>query len=53
LQKLNRAKEHLKRINSKRLLLETSADNYTAQALYEKIGWLKQTDFFYQSALTT
>jgi len=50
---LNKAKEHGRRTNSKRLLLETSVDNFTAQALYEKNGWLKETDFFYQFALTT
>lgn len=38
--------------NAKWLLLETAADNYTAQAVYEKNGWIKQTDFFYQFTLT-
>ncbi len=39
--------------NAKWLLLETAADNYTAQAVYEKNGWIKQTDFFYQFPLVT
>lgn len=50
---LNKAKAYGQKNNAKWLLLQTEADNYTAQALYEKNGWLKQTDFFYQLALTT
>jgi GNAT superfamily N-acetyltransferase len=30
-----------------RLHLETGSDNVSAQALYEKEGWLKETNYFY------
>jgi len=50
---LNKAKAYGQKNSAKWLMLETEADNLTAQALYEKNGWLKQTGFFYQLALTT
>ena len=34
--------------DSKWLILQTSADNFTAQKVYEKNGWVKETDFFYR-----
>ena len=34
--------------NSKWLILQTAADNFTAQKVYEKNGWAKETDFFYR-----
>ena len=34
--------------NSKWLILQTAADNFTAQKVYEKNGWIKETDFFYR-----
>jgi len=42
------AKEFGKETNSKWLLLQTAADNITAQKVYEKNGWVKETDFFYR-----
>jgi GNAT superfamily N-acetyltransferase len=45
---LNAAKEHGRITRSKWLLLETAADNYEAQAVYEKDGWQKTSDIFYQ-----
>lgn len=42
------AKDFARTKGSKWLLLQTAADNFPAQALYEKEGWQKQTDFFYQ-----
>jgi GNAT superfamily N-acetyltransferase len=33
------------------LLLQTGADNHTAQSVYEKNGWKKVTDFFYELPL--
>jgi GNAT superfamily N-acetyltransferase len=33
---------------SKWLILQTAADNFTAQRVYEKNGWVKETDFFYK-----
>ncbi len=47
-QLLETAKHFAKSRNSKWLLLQTGADNFHAQALYEKDGWKKQSDFFYQ-----
>lgn len=48
---LNAAKEFGKETNSKWLLLQTAADNHTAQSVYEKNGWIKETDFFYRADL--
>lgn len=48
---LNKAKEFGKQNNAGWLLLETVFDNYNAQSLYEKNGWIKQTDFFFQFSL--
>ena len=48
---LNKAKEFGKQNNAGWLLLETAFDNYNAQSLYEKNGWIKQTDFFFQFSL--
>jgi len=45
---LNAAKEFGAATSSKWLLLQTAADNYTAQKVYEKNGWIKETDFFYR-----
>lgn len=45
---LDAAKEFGKSTNSKWLMLQTAADNYTAQALYKKNGWKKETDLFYR-----
>jgi ribosomal protein S18 acetylase RimI-like enzyme len=30
------------------MLLQTAADNYKAQSVYEKNGWIKTNDFFYE-----
>ena len=46
---LNAAKEFGAKTNSKWLLLQTAADNVTAQKVYEKNGWIKETDFFYRA----
>ena len=48
---LEKAKEYGRQKNVGWLLLETAFDNLTAQSLYEKNGWVKQTDFFYQFSL--
>lgn len=37
--------------SAKWLLLQTGADNKTAQAVYEKNGWKRVTDFFYEMPL--
>jgi GNAT superfamily N-acetyltransferase len=30
------------------MLLQTAADNYKAQSVYEKNGWIKTSDFFFE-----
>src|SRR5690348_4424008 len=45
---LDAAKEFGRSTNSKWLMLQTGNDNYTAQALYKKNGWKKETDLFYR-----
>src|SRR6187551_1317919 len=45
---LDAAKEFGAETKSKWLLLQTAADNFTAQKVYEKNGWIKETDFFYR-----
>lgn len=50
---LNQAKEFGYSTNAKWLLLETGDNNFNAQKLYEKNGWIKQTDIFYQFALSS
>lgn len=47
-QLLDAAKEFGASTNSKWLLLQTAADNFTAQKVYEKNGWIRETDFFYR-----
>ena len=49
---LNKAKEFGAENNAGWLLLETAFDNYKAQSVYEKNGWIKQTDLFYQFTLS-
>ncbi|HNP23782.1 MAG TPA: GNAT family N-acetyltransferase [Panacibacter sp.] len=44
---LEAAKAYGKTQNCKWLMLQTNNDNYAAQALYEKNGWIKESDFFY------
>ena len=46
---LNAAKQFGKETNSKWLLLQTASDNFTAQKVYEKNGWAKETDIFYRA----
>lgn len=45
---LEAAKQFGAETNSKWLLLQTAADNFTAQKVYEKNGWVKETDLFYR-----
>lgn len=45
---LDAAKEFGAETNSKWLLLQTAADNFTAQKVYEKNGWVKETDILYR-----
>lgn len=45
---LKAAREFGEKSNSKWLLLQTAADNFTAQKVYERMGWVKETDFFYR-----
>ena len=45
---LDAAREFGVETRSKWLLLQTAADNFTAQKVYEKNGWARETDFFYR-----
>jgi GNAT superfamily N-acetyltransferase len=45
---LEAAKKFGAETDSKWLLLQTAADNFTAQKAYEKNGWVRETDFFYR-----
>jgi len=36
-----------KETKAARLVLQTARDNYPAQGLYEKYGWIKETDLYY------
>jgi GNAT superfamily N-acetyltransferase len=45
---LDAAKELARTTPAKWLLLQTGRDNTTAQRLYEKMGWQKESDLFYR-----
>ena len=45
---LDAAKDFGTETSSKWLILQTAADNLTAQRVYEKNGWVKETDFLYR-----
>jgi GNAT superfamily N-acetyltransferase len=45
---LDAAKDFGAETNSKWLILQTAADNFTAQKVYEKNGWVRETDLFYR-----
>lgn len=48
---LEGAKAYGKTQNCKWLMLQTSNNNYIAQALYVRNGWSKESDFFYTVAI--
>ena len=48
---LEAAKKHGELTGSRWLLLQTGADNFAAQSVYEKNGWVRETDFFYRMDL--
>jgi GNAT superfamily N-acetyltransferase len=48
---LETAKQFGKQNGAKFLMLQTAADNFTAQAVYEKNNWSKETDYFYSVSL--
>ena len=50
-QLLNAARAHGVETDSKWLLLQTQNDNYAAQSVYEKNGWQKMSDYFYELPL--
>lgn len=45
---LDAAKKHGEETGSRWLLLQTAENNFTAQSVYEKNGWVRETDFFYR-----
>jgi len=48
---LQKAKEFGIETNARWLTLETAADNFTAQSVYEKNGWKKAEGLFYEMRL--
>ena len=48
---LQQAKHFALETNAAFILLQTSEDNYKAQSVYEKNGWIKLNDFFYEYPL--
>lgn len=51
-QLLEAARQHGVQTEAKWLLLQTGNDNYSAQSVYEKNGWKKVPDYFYELPLT-
>jgi ribosomal protein S18 acetylase RimI-like enzyme len=45
---LEQAKEHGIETDAAWIMLETASDNYRAQSVYEKNGWIKSGNFFYE-----
>jgi ribosomal protein S18 acetylase RimI-like enzyme len=48
---LQQAKQFGRESGAAYLLLQTGSDNYRAQSVYEKNGWIKAQDFFYEYPL--
>lgn len=48
---LQQAKQFGRETGAAYLLLQTASDNYRAQSVYEKNGWIKAQDFFYEFPL--
>lgn len=48
---LQQAIQHGRETGAAFLLLQTASDNYRAQSVYEKNGWIKAQDFFYEYPL--
>ena len=49
---LEAARQHGLQTDAKWLLLQTGNDNFAAQSVYEKNGWKKVSDYFYELPLT-
>ena len=43
---LNRARQFAESTQADGLMLETATDNYTAQRLYERLGWKRDEEFY-------
>lgn len=50
-QLLEAARQHGQETGAKWLLLQTGNDNFTAQSVYEKNGWKRVSDYFYELPL--
>lgn len=48
---LQHSKQFARETKAGNILLQTAADNYKAQSVYEKNGWIKLQDFFYEYPL--
>lgn len=49
---LERAKQHAIETGAHGMMLETAVDNFTAQRLYERMGWIRETEFYVYNILT-
>ncbi len=43
---LEQAREFARGTGARALILETAKDNLTAQRLYERLGWVRETEFY-------
>ena len=50
---LQKAKDHAEETGAKSIVLETAPDNYTAQKLYEKNGYVRDTQFYHYELSVT
>ena len=48
---LQQAKQFGEETTAAYIMLQTGSDNYKAQSVYEKNGWIKLPDFFYEYPL--
>jgi ribosomal protein S18 acetylase RimI-like enzyme len=48
---LQEAKQYGEETDAAFIILQTADDNYKAQSVYEKNGWIKTQDFFYEYPL--
>lgn len=52
-QLLEAAREHGLQTNARWLMLQTGNDNFSAQSVYEKNGWKRISDYFYELPLSS
>jgi len=50
---LQKAEDYARETGAKSIVLETAPDNYTAQKLYEKNGYVRDTQFYHYELTVT